>query len=86
MKIAAFITSATVLVFALGTTLGVYLAVEKFDDLSTIAQAQSRLELERAISDIPRYLNPERGYAQVVLSSADPNAAAPVAELTGCAA
>ena len=81
MKIRTFLTSATVLISSLGATLGVYLAGDTFLEIRRVSEAQSRLELSRAISETPRYLNPERGSAQVVLSSANPADPGPLAEL-----
>ena len=35
--------------------------------MDKISAAQSRLEVVRAVGDIPRYLNPERGFATNIL-------------------
>src|SRR5206468_634873 len=39
----------------------------KHETMDKVATAQGRLELVRAVGDIPRYLNPERGFATNIL-------------------
>ncbi|WFU44834.1 hypothetical protein QA640_21680 [Bradyrhizobium sp. CB82] len=67
MKIGTLLTAAIVSLSTIGGGLAVYVAVTKYQTMDRIAEAQSRLQLVRAVGDIPRYLNPERGYATNML-------------------
>lgn len=67
MKIGTFLTGAIVSLSAVGGVLAVYVAVNKYQTMDRIAEAQARLSIVRAASDIPRYLNPERGFATNIL-------------------
>src|SRR5512135_319182 len=67
MKIGTLLTAAIVSLSTVGGGLAVYVAVTKYQTMDRIAEAESRLEIVRAVSDIPRYLNPERGYATNIL-------------------
>jgi methyl-accepting chemotaxis protein len=54
-------------------------AATKFQTIDNIANAQARLGLVRAVGDIPRYLNPERGFSTNIMYGAamvDPKARA----------
>ncbi|MGV7217195.1 methyl-accepting chemotaxis protein [Bradyrhizobium sp. UFLA05-112] len=67
MKINTLLTAAIVSLSTVGGGLAVYVAVTKYQTMDRIAEAQSRLQIVRAVGDIPRYLNPERGYATNIL-------------------
>src|SRR5258708_15620854 len=67
MKIGTLLTAAIVSLSAVGGGLAVYVAVTKYQTMDKISAAQSRLEVVRAVGDIPRYLNPERGFATNIL-------------------
>ncbi len=67
MKIGTLLTAAIVSLSAVGGGLAAYIAATKYQSMDSISDAQARLELVRTIGDIPRYLNPERGYATDIL-------------------
>lgn len=67
MKIGTLLTAAIVSLSTVGGGLAAYVAVTKYQTLDSIAEAQGRLSIVRAVSDIPRYLNPERGFATNIL-------------------
>jgi methyl-accepting chemotaxis protein len=67
MKIGTLLTAAIVSLSAVGGGLAVYVAVTKYQTMDKISVAQGRLEIVRAVGDIPRYLNPERGFATNIL-------------------
>jgi methyl-accepting chemotaxis protein len=67
MKIGTLLTIAIVSVSAVGGGLAVYVAVTKYQTMDRISDAQARLEVVRTFGDIPRYLNPERGFAINIL-------------------
>ena len=67
MKIGTLLTSAIVSLSAVGGGLAAYVAVTKYQTMDHVSVAQSRLEIVRAVGDIPRYLNPERGFATNIL-------------------
>ncbi|NEU95129.1 methyl-accepting chemotaxis protein [Bradyrhizobium uaiense] len=67
MKIGTLLTAAIVSLSAVGGGLAAYVAVTKYQTMDKISTAQSRLEIVRAVGDIPRYMNPERGYATNLL-------------------
>src|SRR4051794_18560541 len=67
MKIGTLLTAAIVSLSAVGGGLGVYVAVSKYQTMDKVSVAQSRLEVVRAVGDIPRYMNPERGFATNIL-------------------
>jgi methyl-accepting chemotaxis protein len=67
MKIGTLLTAAIVSLSAVGGGLAVYVAVTKYQTMDKISVAQSRLEVVRAVGDIPRYLNSERGFATNIL-------------------
>jgi methyl-accepting chemotaxis protein len=76
MKIGTLLTAAIVSLSAVGGGLAVYVAVTKYQTMDKISVAQSRLEVVRAVGDIPRYLNSERGFATNILFGppvVDPN-------------
>ena len=52
---------------AVGGGLAVYVAVTKYQTMDKVSVAQSRLAIVRAVGDIPRYLNPERGFSTNIL-------------------
>ncbi|WP_426434125.1 methyl-accepting chemotaxis protein [Bradyrhizobium genosp. P] len=63
MKIGTLLTAAIVSLSAVGGGLAAYVAVTKYQTMDKVSIAQSRLEIVRAVGDIPRNMNPERGYA-----------------------
>ena len=67
MKIGTLLTIAIASLSAVGGGLAVYVAATKYETMDKVANAQGRLELVRAVGDIPRYLNPERGFATNIL-------------------
>jgi methyl-accepting chemotaxis protein len=67
MKIGTLLTTAIVSLSTVGGGLAVYVAVTKYQTMGRIGEAQGRLAIVRAVSDIPRYLNPERGFATNIL-------------------
>ena len=67
MKIGTLLTAAIVSLSAVGGGLAVYVAATKYQTMDKVSVAQSRLELVRAVGEIPRYLNPERGFATNIL-------------------
>jgi methyl-accepting chemotaxis protein len=67
MKIGTLLTTAIVSLSAVGGGLAVYVAVTKYQTMDNVSVAQRRLEVVRAVGDIPRYLNSERGFATNIL-------------------
>jgi methyl-accepting chemotaxis protein len=67
MKIGTLLTTVIVSLSAVGGGLAVYVAATKHETMNKISDAQKRLEIVRAVGDIPRYLNPERGFATNIL-------------------
>src|SRR3954469_2736236 len=67
MKIGTLLTTAIVSLSTVGGGLAVYVAVTKYQTMERITEAQGRLAIVRAVSDIPRYLNPERGFSTNIL-------------------
>jgi methyl-accepting chemotaxis protein len=67
MKIGTLLTVAIVSLSAVGGGLAVYVAVTKYQTMEKVSVAQSRLEVVRAVGEIPRYMNPERGFATNIL-------------------
>ncbi|WP_028136745.1 methyl-accepting chemotaxis protein [Bradyrhizobium japonicum] len=75
MKIGTLLTTAIVSLSTVGGGLAVYVAVTRYQTMERITEAQGRLAIVRAVSDIPRYLNPERGFSTNILygpASIDP--------------
>jgi methyl-accepting chemotaxis protein len=67
MKIGTLLTTAIVSLSTVGGGLAVYVAVTKYQTMDRIAEAEGRLAIIRAASDVPRYLNSERGFATNIL-------------------
>ena len=67
MKIGTLLTAAIVSLSAVGGGLAVYVAASKYRTMDKVSVAQSRLEVVRAVGDIPRYMNSERGFATNIL-------------------
>src|SRR4030095_16452739 len=67
MKIGTLLTAAIVSLSAVGGGLAVYIAASKYQIMDKVSVAQSRLEVVRAVGDIPRYMNSERGFATNIL-------------------
>jgi len=64
MKIGTLLTAAIVSLSTVGGGLAVYVAVTKYQTMDKVSVAQSRLAVVRAIGEIPRYMNPERGFVK----------------------
>src|SRR3984893_14849490 len=67
MKIGTLLTVAIVSLSAVGGSLAVYVAATKYQTMDKVSVAQRRLEIVRAVGDIPPYLNSERGFATNIL-------------------
>src|SRR4029077_10089363 len=67
MKIGTLLTAAIVSLSAVGGGLAVYVAVTKYQTIDKVSVAQNRLEIVRAVGDIPRYMNPERGFSTNIM-------------------
>jgi methyl-accepting chemotaxis protein len=67
MKIGTLLTIAIVSLSAVGGGLAVYVAATRYETMARISTAQRRLEVVRTVGDIPRYLNPERGFATNIM-------------------
>jgi methyl-accepting chemotaxis protein len=67
MKIGTLLTAAIASLAAIGGGLAVYVAATKYQTMDHVSVAQRRLEIVRAVGEIPRYLNPERGFATNIL-------------------
>ena len=67
MKIGTLLTAAIVSLSAVGGGLAAYVAIAKYRTMDQVSVAQSRLEIVRAVGDIPRYLNTERGFSTNIL-------------------
>ena len=67
MKLGTLLTAAVVSISAVGGVLAVYIAATKYQTMDGVSAAQHRLQIVRAVGDIPRYLNPERGFATNIL-------------------
>ena len=67
MKIGTLLTAAIVSLSAVGGGLAVYVAASKYRTMDKVSVAHSRLEVVRAVGDIPRYMNSERGFATNIL-------------------
>jgi methyl-accepting chemotaxis protein len=67
MKIGTLLTAAIVSLSAVGGGLAAYVAVTKYQTMDQVSVAQGRLEIVRAVGDLPRYINPERGFSTNIL-------------------
>jgi methyl-accepting chemotaxis protein len=67
MKIGTLLTTAIVSLSAVGGGLALYVAVTKYETMDKVSEAQARLAIVRAVGDIPRYLNSERGFTTNLL-------------------
>jgi methyl-accepting chemotaxis protein len=67
MKIGTLLTTAIVSLSAVGGGLSVYVAITKYRTMDNVSVAERRLEIVRAVGDLPRYLSPERGFATNIL-------------------
>jgi len=67
MKIGTLLTTAIVSLSVIGGGLAAYVAVTKYETMDKVSVAQNRLAVVRAVGDIPRYLNSERGFATNIL-------------------
>jgi methyl-accepting chemotaxis protein len=67
MKIGTLLTAAIVSLSVVGGGLAAYVAVTKYETMDKVSVAQTRLAAVRAIGDIPRYLNSERGFATNIM-------------------
>jgi len=67
MKLGTLLTISIVSLSTVGAGLALYVAATKYQTMGQVSVAQGRLALVRAAGDIPRYLNPERGFATNIL-------------------
>jgi hypothetical protein len=67
MKIGTLLTTVILSLSAVGGGLAVYVASTKHETMNKISDAGKRLEIVRAVGDIPRYMNPERGFATNIM-------------------
>ncbi len=67
MKIGTLLTAAIVSLSAVGGALALYVAAAKYQEMDQVSVAQRRLEIVRAVGEIPRYMNPERGFATNIM-------------------
>jgi methyl-accepting chemotaxis protein len=67
MKIGTLLTTVILSLSAVGGGLAVYVASTKHETMNKISDAGNRLEIVRAVGDIPRYMNPERGFATNIM-------------------
>ncbi|MBV9564274.1 MAG: HAMP domain-containing protein, partial [Bradyrhizobium sp.] len=67
MKIGTLLTAAIVSLSTVGGGLAAYVAVSKYETMDRVSEAQARLAIVRAVGDIPRYFNSERGFAVNIL-------------------
>ncbi len=70
MKIGTLLTTVILSLSAVGGGLAVYVASTKHETMNKISDAGKRLEIVRAVGDIPRYMNPERGFATNIMYGA----------------
>src|SRR3979409_1271603 len=83
MKIGALLTTAIISLSAIGGGLAIYVAAARYEKMDRVSVAQSRLEIVRAVGDIPRYLNTERGFSTNILfgpATVDPKVRAELVE------
>src|ERR1700730_1023109 len=67
MKIGPLLTAAIFSLSAVGGSLPFYVAPLTCQTMDKVSVAQRRLEIVRAVGEIPRYMNPERGFATNLL-------------------
>jgi methyl-accepting chemotaxis protein len=67
MKIGTLLTIVILSLSAVGGGLAVYVASTKHETMNRISDAEKRLEIVRAVGDIPRYMNPERGFSTNIM-------------------
>jgi methyl-accepting chemotaxis protein len=67
MKIGTLLTTVILSLSTVGGGLAVYVAATRHDTMDRISDAQQRLEIARAVGDIPRYMAPERGFATNIM-------------------
>jgi methyl-accepting chemotaxis protein len=67
MKLGTLLTISIVSLSAAGGGLALYVATTKYQTIERMSVAQTRLAVVRTIGDIPRYLNPERGFTTNIL-------------------
>jgi methyl-accepting chemotaxis protein len=67
MKIGTLLTVSIVSLSAVGGGLAVYVAATKHQEMDQVSVAQRRLEIVRTVGEIPRYMNPERGFATNIM-------------------
>jgi methyl-accepting chemotaxis protein len=67
MKLGTLLTLSIVSLSAVGGGLALYVAASKYQTMQQVSVAQGRLAVVRAVGDIPRYLNSERGFTTNIL-------------------
>ena len=81
MKIGTLLTAAIVSLATVGGGLAAYIAVTKYQTMDRVSVAQKRLAIVRAVGDVPRYMNPQRGYATNILFGSGASDPKQIAEL-----
>lgn len=67
MKLGTLLTMSVVALSAVGGGFALYVAGTKYHAMRQASVAQQRLAIVRAVGDIPRYLNSERGFVTNIL-------------------
>src|ERR1700761_6024531 len=67
MKLGTLLTISIVSLSTVGGGLALYVAATKYQTMQQASVAQGRLAVIRAVSDIPRYVAPERGFTTNIL-------------------
>lgn len=67
MKLGTLLTISVASLSAVGGGLALYVATAKYQTMQQVSVAQERLAIVRAVGDIPRYLNSERGFTTNIL-------------------
>src|SRR5579871_2342944 len=70
MKIGTLLTAAIVSLATVGGGLAAYIATTKYQTMGHVSVAQEWLTNVRAVGDVPRYMNPERGFTDNILFGA----------------
>jgi methyl-accepting chemotaxis protein len=67
MKLGTLLSAVIISLSAVGGGFAVYIAATKYQTMDGVSVAQRRLQIVRAVGEIPRYLNPERGFVTNML-------------------
>lgn len=69
MKLATFLAASIITLASVGGGVAAYVVSSKHQAMNNVSIAQSRLAIARAVGNVPRFLNPERGFATDLLIS-----------------